>query len=61
MNGEDQARVLQDIFGPWMDAEAQKLRDPAPRTLGRVLARKDMTDLYVAEWQSLRKAAPRHV
>jgi hypothetical protein len=52
---DERAVALQDLIGGWMDAEAQKLRDPAPRALGRVLARKDMTDLYVAEWQRLRR------
>ena len=59
-DASEQAGALQGIFGTWMDAEAQKLRDPAPRTLGRDLARRDMMDIYVAEWNRLRRQANAH-
>lgn len=49
--------VLENILAPWADAEAVALRDAAPRTLGRHLARRDIIETWAGELNRVRRLA----
>lgn len=44
------AQSLYEIFSTWMGVERMKLRNVAPRTLGRSLAQMDMMAVWAEEY-----------
>ena len=57
IGADTQVSVLENILAPWADAEAVALRDAAPRTLGRHLARRDIFETWADELNRVRRSA----